>query len=457
MSTIVTPKRIWLLSGAFWLVAVTMVALYGLLGFGRTDPNNIGAALPAISHQPQLYCFQQTKSLTDAMQSPAFTLAAIDRPLRLPDLRALLVVYGVNERPDRALMGRKVQFGLRGNPSITPVKAGEKVYFKFDHRTNKWSIADEPTPLSATFTPSDPTVEVRLELKDERGESVKTPSEFHKFSLTPVPMPPTTQPDRWSLGELVVDTSLLERQGAAWWGQDEVVRAFGGEEMANEADRERVQFGSGPGAYVLWFAENDCFVFDDEQWKAVRPGKESVGKPLLQVKQIDGRVIHCMLWNTEGSSRHAVDLARRGVGGEIKIPDMKIIGARSKRQWIVEIQGKRITLIPDDWIVLNSDGLVPLNSPDLLNDYINGIIVGDLFAFSGIEQINGELCLTGTFYDSTRTRQEPFAVSLYRSWSPAQQSVDNSASSDDEDEDDDENEEFDDDDVEFDEDDNEDD
>ena len=409
-----TPKHIRFLSRVLWVSALCMIAVCWFFCSGDELPESKEATLPRIPMQKPS-SFAQSRSLKEALASPYFSLAPIDRPIRLPDLRSLLVFYGANERPDRSLSSRKIQFGLRGFPTVSSVPSGEKVFFKYDLRQNKWTLSDTPTPLVAVFSPLDPNVQVTLEFQEENGTAVITPAEFHIFSLAPIPSPPSTQPQQWSIGDALVDISLLDRQGAVWWGQDEVVLAFGGDEMARQASRQRVQFGLGSEAYVLWVAEGDCFIYSGDKWVAVEPGEASVGKPLLQAKLIDDRAIHFQLWNGDGTLHHSVDLAHRGVVGEFKIPEVKVIGARSKRQWIAEIHGKRITLTPDDWVVVTSEGFVQLNSPKLLDEYLQGSIAGDLFAFSGIEKVNGELCLSGIFYDVTRTRYDSFAIPLYRS------------------------------------------
>jgi hypothetical protein len=228
---------------------------------------------------------------------------------------------------------------------------------------------------------------------------------------------------------------MLERQGAVWWGQDEVVQAFGGAEMAHEACRQRVQFRAGESAYVLWVGEGDCFAYDDDRWKALELGSQTVGKPLLQAKSIDARAIHFQVWNPEGTSHLPLDLIHREAQGEVKLPEIKIIGARSQKHWIAEIQGKRVTLAPDDWVLLQQNGFVQIDATQFLDEYLEGCLSGNLLAFSGIEKVDGELCLVGTFYDSTRTRSSPFAISLYRSWDNKKDRLRKEAPSEDEDDD----------------------
>lgn len=376
---------------------------------------------PPINPSPPMsstYSFKQGKPLSNSLLETPFQLASTPRYIKLPDVRSVFLYYGCNERPDRNLGQLRFQFGLRGSSTVCSVQADEKVYLRFDGHANKWTISETPTILTASFSPLDTGVAIRVTVFNEDGTAITTPHELHFFTVLPTPMPQTAGPESWTLGDEPVDNSILDRQGAIWWGQDEVIHCLGGEEMKEQACRERIQFGTDHDAYVLWMAEGDCFVFDQNRWIATSPGQDSLKKPLLRVKSIDQRTIRFDLWDAEGSRHIAFELPKRDVNKEVSVPKIKLIGAKSRRSWIAEIQGKRIVLAPDDWIVLTQHGFVTLDTTENLEDFIEGRIMGELFAFSGIERVNGEMCLVGTFFDMSRTCQEQMAISLYHSWKP---------------------------------------
>jgi len=454
----VTPKHLWSLSAFLWFSGLLIAVVAGWSNSQIFQGEDL-PPLPKMATQ-STHSFPRTQPLQKILATPAFTLSPFERPVKLPDLRSLLLFYGSTERPDRPPMTRRVQFGIRGIPGVNCTQMGTKVFLRFDIRSNRWGISETETPLTCVFSPTDTGVQACVTLLDERNNEITTPGEFHTFSLAPTPPPPSAQPTTWTIDEFTVDASLFDRQGATWWGQDEVVKDFGGEEMAKEACRQRVQFGSGDDAYIIWVAEGDCFMYEKGRWLPVRPGDDSANKPLVQAKTIDDKAIHFQIWNPEGTVRCNIDLGHRQAGGELVVPEIKMIGARSKRQWVAEIFAKRITLTPDDWVALTAKGPVQLSTTQLLDDYIQGRLIGNLLVFSGIEKLDGDLCLIGTFYDATRTRKEEFYVSLYRSWEKKGKDAKNAKPEDDElsedDEDDDdssfEDEEFDDDDFEDDED-----
>jgi hypothetical protein len=260
-------------------------------------------------------------------------------------------------------------------------------------------------------------VEVLVELEGDDGTPVTTPQELHRFTINQTPLPPSANTfQEWTIGIWRAEPTILEKQGALWYGRDLVIESLGGENYAFEAKRERVQFGIESDAYVLWVGEGDSFVFEEDRWRRVTLGPESIGKSLLRVKNIDQRSITFDLWNDDGSSHVIAALMRRSDTFDAKMPPMRLVGALSKKRWIAEIQGKRIVLAPDDWIVLTSNGYTRIDSPEQLDAYIEGRLSGGLLAFSGIEKIQGESCLVGSFFNSSRSQQDSIAVSLYKSW-----------------------------------------
>lgn len=382
------------------------------------------------------YSFQQKNLIQDALKSHAVSLATIERTVRLPELRSFLTFQGCNERPDLSLSKKRVQFSLRGQSALT-ANAGEKVYLRFEN--NRWTVSEKPTSLSVVFTPQEGGggVDVVVEIQDEKGNSITTPSEHHRFSLNASALANihSQQQQKWDVGGMPVEPILLEKQDARWYGKDEMVVALGGEAYAYQVERERIQFGAAASAYVLWVKEGDCFVFDEGKWIAAKPGPETKDKVLLRAKKIDARQLLFDLWNEDGSAHVICVLNRRKEIKGVLPPEIKIMGARSQKLWIAEIAGERLVISPTDWLLFSEGKVSKIETKKMLDEYISGILDGGLLAFSGIEKADNDTCLVGIFFDPTRSSQENVSIPLYRSWSKDEAS---SGKQNDEDEDDEE-------------------
>jgi len=421
MYNFLTPKRLWFVAYLWWISAV-VIACICFIFILQPEVSVDDEPMPETRNTVFKNSFVQKKNLHDALTGGLFRLGEIERHLRLPDLRNQLVFFGSNERPDQSMAATYVHYGLRGNTTKYTSPATEKVFFAFDG--NKWTASGTPTPLSGKFNLHAGGVEVVIELVADDGTLITTPSEFHRFTLAPVPQPPAARDvHQWEIGEHKVDAALLERMGASWWGKDEVIALFGGEEMAEEAQKERIQFSLGEESYAIYVQEEDCFVFENDQWVGVKPGPDSLGKVLLRAKSIDSRAIIFDAWNGDGSAHMSLTLLKRENMQELKLPPIRLVGALSHKNWIAEIFGKRIMLMPDDWIVLNASGYTKLDTSDRLDDYLGGRLMGNLLVCHGIEKIQGESCLVGCYFDSTRSRQEKISISLYRSWERKEQKL----------------------------------
>lgn len=377
------------------------------------------------------YSFQQKLSFQEAAKRPFFALAPIARPLRLPDLRSSLTFHGCNERPDLSLEKMRVQFTLRGASPVS-ASADEKVFLRFDGHSNRYTVSEKPTSLSIAFHPRDGGADVTEEIQDETGAIIATPADLHHYfvNLSSVPQTSSSAHGKWEVGDMPAEPMLLERQNARWYGKDEMILALGGEEYSYEAERERVQFGTGADAYVLWIKEGDVFVYSDGGWRSAKLGPETKGKILLRARKVDERQMFFDLWNPDGSCRVGCALSRRESRVGKKIPEIRVIGARSQKLWIAEIDGKRMTLTPTDWIVFSEDGVTKIENEKTLDKYIEGALSGSFVALNGIKKVNNESCFTGTFFDPTRTSKEEISIPLYRSWSTNKPSQNKKASKD---------------------------
>lgn len=433
---VITPKIVWRTACAVICIALFVTVYSGVLYYGYDSQNQENGQVIATSESTEIpYNFRQSVPLQKVLSSPLFALSPVERPLRLPDLRSHITFLGCNERPDLSLSKVKIQFLMRGGTQNS-VFAGEKVYIRFDSHVNRWVVSDKPTSLSIMFSPGNGGVEVKEELVDEKGNVQQNPTENSHFFMTANASPqhnPSQQ--KWEIGGLSVDATLLERQGALWVGRDEMVRTLGGEEFEYEAERERIQFGAADAAHVLWAREGDTFIYDGERWEPVELGAESKGKILMRIRNVEEKCLRCDIWSPDGSSHVVCVLNRREDKKSIIFPEVKLLGARSQRHWIAEIKGKRVVLSPTDWLLFTDEGCVKIDSEDFLDDYIQGKKAGVLLVLSGVERAHNKSNLIGTFFDASRSYKEDVSIPLYQS-SGKSSSLTQSDDFDDEDDDD---------------------
>jgi len=410
--------------------------------------------------------FDQKIDLNTVLNSSFYALGKTSVSFELPDLRGMLFFYGINRRPDASEDKKLLFIGIKGTQEVYFVQSDECTYLSQDPAIlNRWQVVKDTTktPLWATFKPVENKVFVSLSMHDEKKQIVETPDHLHHFFLDEIQAAmPRTGIENWFIEDMRVDASLLLKQKAVWYGKDEFLNRVGIDEYQEYIDKERLQFFDGVSPYYCYVSEGSCLVFEDGRWVVVDPSEQTRTLSLLVVRKVDERVMSFDLWSPEGRYKYSYDLPRsQKAEFDPSRFNIRLVGARSKKEWIVTIGGKRTTLLLDDWLLFKGDEWEKITTEEKLDDYIRGDLTGYLLILEGTEKLSNENCLIGTLIDDTRSRKTPVAIQPSHVWSKESlrdaRSKANKVNDDDDDDDDDYYDDDDDDDVEYDDDDSDDD
>ena len=179
---------------------------------------------------------------------------------------------------------------------------------------------------------------------------------------------------------------------------------YGGEEDAFTSGCEQIQFEKDTTLYSCYVKEGDLLCFEENQWKKVEPGPNSREKPLLQVKTVNEQNILFELWDNDGKRKITLELQKTiDATPTTNLFDIKLVGARSRKDWIAEISGKRTLLRSDDWLLCQDGKCERIHSKTQLDDYVNGNIQGELIALEGTARIDNQTCLVGTKFNVSKS------------------------------------------------------
>ncbi len=403
------------------------------------------------------YSFQQSSEAHKAVGPPFLALEKTEIKVTLPDLRNTLLYFGTTVRPDVSEAAQIVQLGIRGIATPQPVSVGAPVYLKYESKgaAGKWSFSpdNKPTPVWIQVSPLENSAEITVFMNDTEGKSITEPGDFAKFTLGQMNLPYTAQgANNFEIGGQRADASILIRQKCAWYGQDLFLQELGDENTRFSFEKERLDFLDPENSYFCFVGVGDCLVYEDDHWEEVRPGPDSRGKPLLVVKKIDEKNISFDLWDPKGKVRIPIELHKAIIQpGFANKFDLKLVGARSRQDYIAELGGVRMLLKADDWLILQDNTWHKITTPDELDDFIVGNIRGPLLVLEGSEKVGNDVGLIGRIYDVTRTQVVPLRISLFKSWEQAapaetvKQDADDAEDDDEDDEDDDDDDNDDDD------------
>lgn len=352
--------------------------------------------------------FVQQKDAYDAIKEPLFSLAFSPMTIQLPDLRKTLMFYGKNGRPDAKLDRPLIYFAFIGNKTPSSISPGEKLYILYDKKQTPaqyvFSPENKETHLWLEATVNGNEAVVKVGMNNENGEIIKEPSSYAQFSLTEKEYV-RVGAAVWEIGKWRVDGSLFARQKARWFGSDRFLERHGGDEYHDLMGKQRIDFGEGEDIYSVYVGLHDILIWENDRWVVAKPGPESLGRPLIAVKKIDDRLMNLELWDVDGKAKMALNLLK---SAESWMPQnlqqsFKFVGARTRSQFVFEINKERMLLSPQDWLVLTETGWKKLTTAEEIDEYVNRKLTGPLFVFDGITRKDDRQVLMGTMFNPSRT------------------------------------------------------
>lgn len=368
-------------------------------------------ALPqsALKIQPDTYA---------AIGEPVITSKVVLPALTLPDLRPSLTYYGTNTRPDSSTGQVRLQFGLTGNQAFVAVEQGKPLYLLYDRSQMPgryiFSPDNVPTGLWVEAVSRDNDAVVKVFLQDENGNLITEPRQRLEFTLQEKEFA-RFGGGTWELGKMRVDGTLLARQRARWYGQDEFMNRHGGTEYAAMTNKERIEFGEGDERYVVYVGLNECLIWDGKRWQLSSSVQSSKTFPLLCVKKIEDRLMRLELWDVEGKGRVALNLLKstEAWAPQVIQRDFKFVSVRTLSQYVFDIRKDRVVLRPGDWLLQGKEGWKRLVTPEEIDAYVDGRLTGVLFVFNGVvKKDDGSQVLSATLYNSSRSVAAPIEIPI---------------------------------------------
>lgn len=371
----------------------------------ETEPKEVKVQAPP-------HAFTLTPDAYDSIKEPVFSLFFEAPKIKLPDLKNILVYYGKNGRPDAEKGKETLHFSILGGKDTSSLSPGERLYLTYSKRPDGakygFSPGNAPTGFWIEAYPKMQEAEIFVHLLDIDGNPVKGSDNLANFYL-PEKEFARNAVSGWELGKWRVDATLLARQKAKWVGMDKFLEEHGGDEYREVMGRQRIDFGEGDDVYSLFVRAGDSLVWAQDHWKVVEPGLASMNQPLLVVKRVDERLMNFELWDAQGKGKVVLNLLRSQDHYAEQDFDkvFKFVGARTRSQYVFEIDNERMFLRPHDWLLLTEGGWRKLSTPKEIDDYVDRKLTGTLFVFDSIGKKEEKQVIKGTVYNQMRTESYP--------------------------------------------------
>lgn len=369
------------------------------------------------------YSFSRNPQEYEAIDSSALSLEYSPLSVQLPDLRRYLIYYGKNGRPDAKDETVALYFSFTGNKAPTPILPGERRYVLYDKKQipNQYIFSPDNALTALWIEPSAQGNQalVKVKMRSDDGQEVSEPAAYGQFTL-PEKEFVRTGGAVWDLGKWRVDGTILARQRSRWFGIDKFLEKHGGPEYKDLITKQRIDFGEGDEAYSIYAGLGDCLVWKENRWQNVKPGEDTLNYVLLCVKKIDDRVMNLELWDIGGKGKVSLNLVK---ANEAWLPqnleqNFKFVGARTRTQFVFEVNKERMLVSPHDWLLL-SDGIwKKLITPKDIDDYVERRKIGPLFVFDSVERKDDRQVILGTLFNGARTEMVTIELPLQQGPGP---------------------------------------
>lgn len=372
------------------------------------------AAVNDKSSQP---AFAQDEQAYAAIGETTLQLKSAPTEVQLPDLRQVLVYFGKNGRPDADQNSGALFLGTMGAKDVTTVFPNEPIYMRYEKNTSPARYAftpnNEASSLWIVVTPKDKDVDVTVAMKNQKGDVINTPAANASFSLPEKPFA-RTGAAAWEVGKYRADGTLLVQQKAKWFGSDQFLERHGGKEFQDYIGKQRIDFGEGDDVYSVFVKPNDMLVWDNDRWRVAETASETAEYPILVVKKIDDKLMNFELWNREGKNKVLLNLLKSSEvvppGGFTK--SFKFLSAKTRSQFVFEVDKERMTLSPQDWVLSTGGNWKKLTSSEDIDAYVDRKTVGYLFVIDSIEKRDDRQVMLATFFNKSRSTAQQIEIPL---------------------------------------------
>lgn len=361
----------------------------------------------------------------DSIGPPFLSLRFAPMTLQLPDLRNVLVYYGKNERPDVSKDKSLLFFSFLNSSETAAISPDQHLYLIYDKDKPQVKYLFSPnnaaTSLWIDASPLEKEALINLSMKNEAGEIIRKPEQNAQFRVKEKEFLRVGM-DKWEIGGMRVDGTLLARQKARWYGKDLFLEKHGGEEYQNLMNKQRVDFGEKEDTYSVFVGQGGSLAWKDGKWVEIAPGEESRKYPLLVLNKIEERLLKFDLWDTEGKIKIPMNLMKSTDSfPALNIEkNFKFLGSRTRSQFMFEVNNERILVSPKDWFLFIDNNWRKLTTPEEIDEYVERKAIGPLFVVDDIRREDGRQVLLGTIFNSSRTELKSIEIPLQQAGTPAQ-------------------------------------
>lgn len=331
----------------------------------------------------------------------ALSLAGVEsRDPAWMEWRAFADCIGVNARPD--LAKPLVIWSWSHSGKTFEIPQGDIFYVNSDS-LSKSSLCDESKAQSgfrmvkAFHEQSQMVVEIEI-LKNRDGifESVE------KFKLV---RPLSAQSQDSSL-------TVLKRMQVKWYGPDEFLIEHGSSGQSDWKLTQHLEFGAGSRMETVSLFPGQALIKQKQTMVAQTMGALTQGLQIWVVEDVEPAGLRFRAWSVSGLYSEAIVIPRQSEQWQPKVlqDQISLSAVRSAQQVSIRILNQRWNLQLFDWMLHTPTGWIKIVRPQQIDDYVAGILTGELLILRSIEHESDGWKSSFRLYSQSHSQKVDFSL-----------------------------------------------
>lgn len=324
----------------------------------------------------------------------------------MPKIQEKVLYLEHKNRPDCDVGEDQILLSLDGFDSERLVYPGEVIYLDCISE-EEFSFADHETPFWLRPILLD---DGRLEISyGARFLNARELPIFESTKLVCIKEPQTQS--RGSVGKGGFASVVKSILDSKVYPSDRLIDLYGGDSFVGVKGLFRIDFkGSKKGFFFV--KEGDILTWEGSEF--VPNPKDTAGKPLLLVKEIDGQGAHCTLWDSDGIVTESIVIPLVKTAPLQAKPSeiFSRIHFRSDSSVTCHMGNRDVILREGDWLLHTKAGWRNMHSSRELKDYLRYALKGELFIFDKIKKSDAGVFFTGRLFDENRTSYQAVEIPL---------------------------------------------
>lgn len=324
----------------------------------------------------------------------------------IPKIGEKLLYLTYKNRPDVGSCEQRVLLGLAGTSLERLACPGEIIYLQCSSEDEIY-FSEEKTPFwcKPTFV-EDGKLQVSYGAVFENSEN----EVFFEYAGQRCLAESMTQsfeiPNNSWFGKFINNI-----EASKGYSPDLLIDLYGGESFNSVKGLFRVKLkGSKKGFFFL--KEGDFLTWEGGDF--MHNPENTQNKPLILVKAIDSRGVHCIAWDSEGVMTRSVTIPIIK-SQPLVIKPLELfskIHFRSDSSVTCHIQNRDVILREGDWLLHTKSGWRSIHTSRELKDYLRYALKGELFIFDKIKKTDMGVFFTGRVFDEVRDVYQQVEIPL---------------------------------------------